>query len=122
MRTMGDALAAIELSRERWYEAEVNRITGEIALKSPGPNGANAETYFDRALAVARRQQAKSWELRVAMSMARRWRDQWGRRIGRTERHDRVHGHTLFASKSNLVALSSRTSFSFQPSAASISE
>jgi predicted ATPase len=35
-----------------------------------------AETYFDRALAVAREQQAKSWELRAAMSMARLWRDQ----------------------------------------------
>jgi predicted ATPase len=35
-----------------------------------------AEAYFDRALAVARQQQAKSWELRAAMSLARLWRDQ----------------------------------------------
>jgi predicted ATPase len=36
----------------------------------------NAEAYFERALAIARQQQAKSWELRAAMSMARLWRDQ----------------------------------------------
>ena len=60
----------------KWCEAEVNRIAGEIALKSPEPDAAKAEAYFERALAVARQQQAKSWELRAAMSMARLWRDQ----------------------------------------------
>ena len=54
----------------------MHRIAGEIALKSPTPNLEKAEAYFDRALAVARKQQAKSYELRVAMSMARLWRDQ----------------------------------------------
>jgi predicted ATPase len=43
---------------------------------SPGREAARAEAYFNDALAVARRQQAKSWELRAAMSMARLWRDQ----------------------------------------------
>ena len=43
---------------------------------SPQPDVAKAETCFERALAVARQQQAKSWELRAAMSMARLWRDQ----------------------------------------------
>jgi predicted ATPase len=43
---------------------------------SPEPAAAKAEAYFERALAVAREQQAKSWELRTAMSMARVWRDQ----------------------------------------------
>jgi predicted ATPase len=42
----------------------------------PEPDAAKAEQYFERALAVARQQQAKSWELRAAMSMARLWRDQ----------------------------------------------
>jgi predicted ATPase len=42
----------------------------------PEANTAKAERYFDRALAVARQQQAKSWELRAAMSMAQLWRDQ----------------------------------------------
>jgi tetratricopeptide (TPR) repeat protein len=61
---------------ERWCEAEVNRIGGEIALMSPQPETAKAAEYFDRALEVARKQQAKSRELRAAMSMARLWRDQ----------------------------------------------
>jgi predicted ATPase len=49
-------------------------------LKSPKPDTAKAEAYFERALAVARKQQAKSWELRAAISMARLWRDQ-GKRV-----------------------------------------
>ena len=48
----------------------------EIALKSPEPDAAKAETYFERALAAARQQQAKSWELRASISMARLCRDQ----------------------------------------------
>ena len=78
-RGIDEAMAAVETAKERWCEAEVNRIAGEIALLSPGPDLAKAEAYFERALAVAREQQAKSWELRAAMSMARLWRDQ-GRR------------------------------------------
>jgi hypothetical protein len=63
-------------TNERWCEAEVNRVGGELALLGPKPDEAKAETYFKRALAGARQQQAKSWELRAAMSMARLWRDQ----------------------------------------------
>ena len=48
----------------------------EIALLSPTPDAAKAEEYFDCALAIARQQQAKSWELRASMSVARLWRDQ----------------------------------------------
>ena len=75
-RSIGEAMVAIETTKERWCEAEVNRIAGEIALMSPEPDAAKAEAYFERALAVARQQQAKSWELRAAMSLARLWRDQ----------------------------------------------
>jgi predicted ATPase len=77
-----DAIRAIEITKERWFEAEVNRIAGEIALKSRPPDmakakaKAKAQAYFERALTVARQQQAKSWELRAAMSLARLWRDQ----------------------------------------------
>jgi predicted ATPase len=71
-----DAIEKVERSKEKWCEAEVHRIAGEIALKSPTPNLEKAEAYFDRALAVSRKQQAKSYELRAAMSMARLWRDQ----------------------------------------------
>ena len=75
-RCIGEAMAAEETAKERWCEAEVNRIGGEIALLSPEPDLAKAEAYFERALTIARTQQAKSWELRAAMSMARLWRDQ----------------------------------------------
>jgi predicted ATPase len=74
-RCIDEAMTAIETTKERWYEAEVNRTAGEIALESPEPGAAKAQAYFERALAVARQQQAKSWELRAAMSMARLWRD-----------------------------------------------
>jgi predicted ATPase len=69
-------MTVVETTKERWFEAECNRIAGEIALKSPEQDVAKAETYFDRALAVARQQQAKSWELCAAMSLARLWRSQ----------------------------------------------
>jgi predicted ATPase len=73
---MGEAMSMIETTKERWSEAEVNRLAGEIALMLPEPDAAKAEAYFERALDIARQQQGKSWELRVAMSMARLWRDQ----------------------------------------------
>ena len=63
-RCIGEAMTAAEITKEKWYEAEVNRIAGEIARKSPKPDAAKAEAYFDRSLTVARQQQAKSWELR----------------------------------------------------------
>ena len=75
-RSIGEAMVAMENTKETWWEAEVNRIAGEIARKSPQPDAGVADAYFDRALAVARQQEAKSWELRAAMSMARLWRDQ----------------------------------------------
>jgi predicted ATPase len=75
-RCIDDAIDKVERSKEKWCEAEVYRIAGEVTLKSPAPVTEKAEKYFDRALAVARQQQTKSWELRAAMSMARLWRDQ----------------------------------------------
>ena len=75
-RRIGEAMTTTETTKEKWFEAEVHRVAGEIALMSPEPDAAKAEAYFERALAVARQQQAKSWELRAAMSMARLWRDQ----------------------------------------------
>ena len=75
-RCIGEAETAVETTKYTWYEAEVNRIAGKIELLSPDPDAAKAEAYFERSLTVARQQQAKSWELRAAMSMARLWRDQ----------------------------------------------
>jgi predicted ATPase len=75
-RCIVEAMTAVETTKERWFEAEINRIAGEIALLLPEPDAAQAEAHFDRALSVARRQQAKSWELRASMNLARLWRDQ----------------------------------------------
>jgi predicted ATPase len=75
-RCIHEAMNRVETTKERWCEAEVSRIAGEIALLSPEPDAAKAQTYFEHALTVARQQQAKSLELRAAMSMARLWRDQ----------------------------------------------
>ena len=69
-RCIGEAMTAVEKTGERWLEAEVNRTAGEIALLLPKPDAEKAEAYFERALAVARKQQAKSWELRAAISIA----------------------------------------------------
>ena len=82
-RYIGEAMSTMETTKERWFEAEVNRLAGEIALRSPEPDAAKAELYIDHALAVARQQQAKSWELRAAMSTARLWRDQGKREEAR---------------------------------------
>jgi predicted ATPase len=75
-RSIDEALTLIEKTEDRWCEAEATRVAGEIALKPPEPDAPKAEAYFERALAVARQQQAKSWELRAAMSLARLWREQ----------------------------------------------
>ena len=71
-----EAFEQMEKGGEVQHQAEVNRVAGEIALLSPEINVAKAWAYFEKALTVARQQQAKSWELRAAMSLARLWRDQ----------------------------------------------
>jgi predicted ATPase len=76
-------MTIMETTKERWCEADINRIAGEIATMSPERDVTRAEDYFDRALTVARQQQAKSWELRAAMSLARLWRDQGKRQQAR---------------------------------------
>ena len=73
-RCIGEATSLIGTSKESWSEAELHRIAGEIALKSPARDAAKAQSYFERALAVARQQQAKSWEsgLRRPIATSRR--------------------------------------------------
>jgi class 3 adenylate cyclase/predicted ATPase len=75
-RYIGETIKIMETTKEKWFQAEAARVAGEIALKSPRPDVAKAQAYFARSLTVARQQQAKSWELRAAMSLARLWRDQ----------------------------------------------
>jgi predicted ATPase len=73
---IAEAISTAEETLERWWLADVYRTAGDIALRSASPDGTTAETYFERALDIARLQQAKSFELRAAISMARLWRDQ----------------------------------------------
>jgi tetratricopeptide (TPR) repeat protein len=62
-RCISEALSRIDTTNERWFEAEVNRVAGEVVRKSPEWDAAKAEAYFNRALSVSRVQEAKSWEL-----------------------------------------------------------
>ena len=71
---LSEALAAVEDMDERMFEAELHRIIGDTFLSMQRQG--EAEVEFTRALAVARQQHARSWELRAAMSLARLWRDQ----------------------------------------------
>jgi predicted ATPase len=75
-RCIGEAMTAAETTKEKCCEAEIHRTAGEIALMSPVPDGAKAQAHFERAIAIARAQKAKSWELHAATSLARLWRDQ----------------------------------------------
>jgi predicted ATPase len=69
-------LAGMDDMGQHRYTSELHRITGELLLKQTVPDAPQAEAYFQQALAVARRQQAKSWELRATMSLARLWQHQ----------------------------------------------
>src|SRR5262249_49300476 len=76
LRALDEAHTLIEQHGERWWEAEVSRLRGVLLLKQPGTPQAEAEAWLQRALDVARRQEAKSLELRAAMSLTRLWQHQ----------------------------------------------
>jgi predicted ATPase len=78
LAVLGEALEVVHAQAERCYEAELHRLKGELLLQSGDrdPAATAAETCFQQALAVARGQQAKSLELRVAMSLSRLWQRQ----------------------------------------------
>src|SRR5262249_33627511 len=76
LRLLAEALAAFEVSGRGDMLTEAYRLQGEFLLRQAVPEVTRAEACFQQALAVARRQQAKSWELRVAMSLARLWQQQ----------------------------------------------
>jgi predicted ATPase len=73
---LGEALAAVDARGERWCEAELYRLQGELLLERSAAHDVEAEACLQQALAVARRQQAKSWELRAAMSLSQLWQRQ----------------------------------------------
>jgi predicted ATPase len=66
---VAEALASAERTEERHWEAEIYRLKGELLAESKGSS--EAETCFRRAIDIARRQQAKSWELRAVTSLSR---------------------------------------------------
>ena len=79
LHMLAEALTVVNTTGGRCYEAELHRLTGELLLRQIVPDAPAAEACFQQALAVARYQQAKTWELRAAMSLARLWQRQ-GRR------------------------------------------
>ncbi len=76
LSTLAEALIFVGTSGQRFYEAELYRLKGELLLRRSVPNASEAEACFQQALDIARHQQAKSWELRVAMSLSRLWQEQ----------------------------------------------
>ena len=76
LQLIGEARAMIESGEEGWLAAEVHRLVGETALLPPQADARSAQMHFERALAIARAQRARSWELRAATSLARLWLDQ----------------------------------------------
>lgn len=79
LTALSEALALVETTGERYYEAELHRLKGELLLQHAAPEASHAEACFQQALDIARRQQAKSLELRAAMSLSRLWQ-QHGKR------------------------------------------
>ena len=71
LATLDEQLAAIEQTGERWFDAEVHRVRGELLLKLRRPEVAAAESAFKRAIEIARSQQTRTFELRAALSFAK---------------------------------------------------
>ena len=76
LQALVEAHTLMEQQEERYWEAEVCRLRGVLLLRQPGTPQAEAEAWLQRALDVARRQEAKSLELRAAMSLSRLWQQQ----------------------------------------------
>ena len=71
LSALTEALAAADDHENRYYEAETHRLKGELLLRQNNSNAAEAQNCFERAIEIARKQSAKSWELRATMSLAR---------------------------------------------------
>jgi predicted ATPase len=84
LRVLSAALSVLNSNRERFWEAELYRIKGALLLQQSSGDSTQAETCFQQAISIAQSQQAKSWELRAATSLARLWQQQGKRQ----EAHD----------------------------------
>jgi predicted ATPase len=76
LEQLGEALTLTDTTGERWYEAEIYRLKGELLLQQASDDATEAESCFQHAIRIAQNQQAKSWELRAATSLARLWQQQ----------------------------------------------
>jgi predicted ATPase len=84
LQALAEAYTLMEQQEERWWEAEIHHLRGVLLLRQPGTPLAEVEAWFQRALDVAHRQQAKALELRAAMSLALLWQQQGKRDEART--------------------------------------
>jgi predicted ATPase len=91
LEVLAEALRVVKNKGERYYEAEIHRLTGELLLACFADQHAASEASFHQALVVARAQQAKSWELRAAMSLSRLWQQQ-GKRTEARELLTPIYG------------------------------
>jgi predicted ATPase len=91
LSALEEALEALPTAEDHFYEAEVYRLNGELLLQQSTAQQGQAEEHLHQALTVARRQQAKSWELRAAMSLSRLWQQQ-GKRTEAYELLTPVYG------------------------------
>jgi len=91
LHLLAEALAALEDSGRGDLLAEVHRLQGELLLRQATPDAPQAEACFQQSLLIARRQQAKSWELRAAMSLVRLWQRQ-GKRAEARELLAEIYG------------------------------
>jgi len=76
LNVLKEALTLVHTTEERWWEAELHRLQGELLLVCSAEHTAEAEVCYQHALDIARCQQAKSLELRAAMSLSRLWQRQ----------------------------------------------
>jgi predicted ATPase len=83
LQALAEAHTLVEQHEERHWEAEIARLRGVVLLRQAGTLPTAAEACFQQALAIARRQQAKSLELRAAMSLSRLWQQQGRREVAR---------------------------------------
>jgi predicted ATPase len=91
LRVLAEALTAVHTTGERQHEAELYRLKGELLLRQDVPDAQEAESCFCQAVDVARQQQAKSFELRAAMSLSRLWQPQ-GKRAEARQLLEPIYG------------------------------
>src|SRR5262249_12517206 len=91
LQALAEAHTLVEQHEERWWEAEIYRLRGVLLLQQTLTQQDEAEACFQQALDVARHQQAKSLELRAAISLARLWQQQ-GKRAAARDLLEPIYG------------------------------